>query len=90
MQAQLVLSVRVFFSPSRCNGLTFPHVKVVGLPRLLGLTDATLKAFGKRCHELSSLNLARSGDFTDAGVKALLKVLAWLIWLSRLFFFADF
>ena len=61
-----------------------PKLKVLSLANLVGtqgqggggsaggLTDKSLKALGKRCKQLSSLNCARSGaGFTDSGIKAL-------------------
>ncbi len=57
-----------------------PKLKVLSLAHLVGagasagLTDKSLKALGRRCHQLSSLNCARSGAaFTDAGIKGLTK-----------------
>ena len=46
---------------------------MLSLPKLLHLTDASLKILGKHCHDLASLNVSRSGQFTDAGLKKLLK-----------------
>ena len=63
-----------------------PKLKVLSLANLVGtqgqggggsaggLTDKSLKALGKRCKQLSSLNCACSGaGFTDSGIKALSK-----------------
>jgi hypothetical protein len=50
----------------------FPS-QVLSLPKLLHLSDASLKILGKYCHDLASLNVSRSGQFTDAGLKKLLK-----------------